>query len=77
MLLGNDERSKKFSKKSSNHPPLVIAEMMSVRTNKATLNHFLSKMNEDLLEISNGKMFNSSCFFFAILYTFISLYFKL
>ena len=54
IFRGNDERSRKFSKKSSNHPPLVVAEMMSVRTNRVTLCHFLTTMNEDLLQISNG-----------------------
>ena len=77
MSIGNDERSKKFSKKSDNHPPLVVAEMLSVRTNKLTMCNFLSTMNEDLLAVSNGKTFKSICFFFAIHYIFIFLYLKL
>ena len=71
MSIGNDERSKKFSKKSDNHPPLVVAEMLSVRTNKLTMCNFLSTMNEDLLAVSNGKTFKSICFFLQyIIYIF-------
>ena len=33
---------------------MVVAEMMSVRTKRVTLCHFLTKMNEDLLQISHG-----------------------
>ena len=53
IFRGNDERSRKFSKKSSIQP-LVVAEMMSVRTNRVTLCHFFTKINEDLLQISHG-----------------------
>ena len=67
-VLGKDERSDEFAPTPSlNHPPLVIADMLSLRTTTEDYRHFMAKWYQDMQEI-NSKL---NIFMYLLRFTFL------